>query len=74
MNPVCTSQETHHVCATEPSRLMLFWERVTVYCDNHTEHTDSLSGQNARFLSKWVVHIITTDFKRGTNCDGISLV
>jgi hypothetical protein len=36
---VRTSQETHHVFATKPNRLMLFRERVAVYCENHTEHT-----------------------------------
>jgi hypothetical protein len=39
-NSVRTSQETHHVSATEPNRLMLFRETVAVYCENHTEHTD----------------------------------
>jgi hypothetical protein len=29
---------------------MLFGETVAVYCENHTEHTDTLSGQNAEFL------------------------
>jgi hypothetical protein len=28
---------------------MLFVERVAVYCENHTEHTDTLCGQNAGF-------------------------
>jgi hypothetical protein len=28
---------------------MLFGERVTVYCENHTERTDTLCGQNAEF-------------------------
>jgi hypothetical protein len=40
-NPVRTSQETH-VSATESSRLMPFWETVAVYCENYTEHTDTL--------------------------------
>jgi hypothetical protein len=47
--PVRTSQETHYVSATKPSRLMLFREPVTVYCENRTEHTDTLCGQNAGF-------------------------
>jgi hypothetical protein len=29
---------------------MLFRERVDVYCENHMEHTNTLSGQNAEFL------------------------
>jgi hypothetical protein len=28
---------------------MLFEERVAVYSENHTEHTDTLCGQNAEF-------------------------
>jgi hypothetical protein len=34
-NPVRTSQETHCVYATEPNRLMLFREIISVYCENH---------------------------------------
>jgi hypothetical protein len=30
---------------------MLFKEKVAVYCENHTEHTDTLCGQNAEFLN-----------------------
>jgi hypothetical protein len=41
------SQETHPVTATKPNRLMLFGETVAVYCENHTEHTDTLCEQNA---------------------------
>jgi hypothetical protein len=39
---VRTSQEKHHVSATEPNRLMLFRETVAVYCENHTEHADTV--------------------------------
>jgi hypothetical protein len=28
---------------------MLFGETVAVYCENHTEHTDTLCGQNVKF-------------------------
>jgi hypothetical protein len=28
---------------------MLFRETVAVYCENHTEHTDTVCGQNAEF-------------------------
>jgi hypothetical protein len=49
-NSVRTSQETHHVSTTKPSRLMLFGETVAVYCENHTEHTDTLCGQNVEFV------------------------
>jgi hypothetical protein len=30
---------------------MLFGETVAVYCENHTELTDTLCGQNAEFKS-----------------------
>jgi hypothetical protein len=33
---------------------MLFRETVTVYCENHTEHTNTLCGQNAEF---WYVKV-----------------
>jgi hypothetical protein len=46
----CTSQGTHYVRATNPNRLMLLGKRITVYCENHTEHTDTLCGQNAEFV------------------------
>jgi hypothetical protein len=28
---------------------MLFNETVAIYCENHTEHTDTLCGQNVEF-------------------------
>jgi hypothetical protein len=49
INPVRTSQETHCVSTTKPKRLMLFRETVAVYCENHTEHTVMLCGQNVEF-------------------------
>jgi hypothetical protein len=30
---------------------MLFRKTVAVYCENHTEHTDTLCGQNAESFS-----------------------
>jgi hypothetical protein len=48
-NSVRTSQETHYVSATKPNPLILFGETVAVYCENHTEHADTLCGQNAEF-------------------------
>jgi hypothetical protein len=50
---VRTSQETHYVSATKPNRLMLFRETIAVYCENHTEHTNTLCGQNAEFSIWW---------------------
>jgi hypothetical protein len=48
---VRTPQETQYVSAAKPNRLMLFRETVAVYCENHTEHTNTLCGQNAEFSS-----------------------
>jgi hypothetical protein len=31
------------------NRLLLFRERVAVYCENHTEHINTQCGQNAEF-------------------------
>jgi hypothetical protein len=31
---------------------MLFGETVTVYCEKHTEHINTLCGQNADFIYK----------------------
>jgi hypothetical protein len=42
-----TSQKTHKVSATKLSRLMLLGQKVAVYCKTHTEHTNTLCGQNA---------------------------
>jgi hypothetical protein len=45
-----TSQETHHVSATEPNRLMLLGETVAVYCEDPSEHRYSpyLTGNALR--------------------------
>jgi predicted Zn-dependent protease with MMP-like domain len=37
--------------ATKPNRVMLFRETVAVYCENRTEHTDTLCGQNAVYIN-----------------------
>jgi hypothetical protein len=34
-----------------PIRLMLFRETVAVYCENHTEHTNTLCGQKSQSIS-----------------------
>jgi hypothetical protein len=41
---------------------MLFGETVAVYCENHTEHTNTLCGQNAvhvkaggSYSNRWVL-------------------
>jgi hypothetical protein len=46
---VRASQETHYVSITKPNPLMLFREIIAVYCENHTEHINTLCGYNAEF-------------------------
>jgi hypothetical protein len=46
INSVRTSQETHCSSAKKSNQLMLFGETVAVYCENHTEYTYTLCGQN----------------------------
>jgi hypothetical protein len=46
-----STQETHYVSATKPNRLMLFREIIAVYCENHTEHINTLCGQNIEILN-----------------------
>jgi hypothetical protein len=63
-NSVRTSQETHYASTTKADRLMLFRITVAVYFENHTEHTDALCGQNAKFLMlKLMIRRVTTVFK-----------
>jgi hypothetical protein len=41
---------------------MLLRETVAAYCENHTEHTDTLCGQNAEVnMSQQVVYIETIE-------------
>jgi hypothetical protein len=49
VNSVRTSQGTHYVTATNPNRLMVFGETVAVYCENRTDHTNTLCGQDVEF-------------------------
>jgi hypothetical protein len=49
-NSVRTSQETRYISSTKANRLMLLGESVSVYCENHTEHINTLRGQNAEYL------------------------
>jgi hypothetical protein len=51
-NSVRTSQETHHVSATEPNRLMLLGEIIAVYCENHMEHINTLWAECSFFNVK----------------------
>jgi hypothetical protein len=52
-----------YVSVTEANWLMLLGETVAVYCENHTEHTNTVCGWNAGFfILKEVVHIVTIGF------------
>jgi hypothetical protein len=56
-NSVRTSQETHYVSATETNRSVLFGETVSVYCENHMEHTNTLWVEYRNFIYKNPVRI-----------------
>jgi hypothetical protein len=44
---------------------MLFGETVALHCENHTEHTNTLCGQNVEFgVLKRVAYIVTTGLLR----------
>jgi hypothetical protein len=49
-NSVRTSQETHYISATKPNLLMLFREIIAVYCENRTEHINTVCGENAELF------------------------
>jgi hypothetical protein len=52
MRKVLTSEETHYVSATEPNRLIRYGETVAVYCENHTEHSDTVrTSQETHYVS-----------------------
>jgi hypothetical protein len=59
MNPVRTSQETHHISATRPNLLMLFGETVAVYCENHAEHTHTHIYISSVRTSQETLHLAT---------------
>jgi hypothetical protein len=60
----CTSLETRYVSAIEPNRLILCGETITVYCENHMEHTDTLCGQNAVRTSQETRYVSATEPNR----------
>jgi hypothetical protein len=63
MNRDRTSQEMHYVFATKPNRLMPFREIIAVYCENRTEHINTLCGQNAEFSSYLTGNILRLHYK-----------
>jgi hypothetical protein len=59
------SQETHYVSATNTNLLMPCRETVAVYCENHTEHTNTLCGRMRSFSAlNQFVHIVITGLYR----------
>jgi hypothetical protein len=42
---------------------MLFSEIIAVYCENHTEHINTLCGQNAEFSSYLTVKTLRLRYK-----------
>jgi hypothetical protein len=46
---------------------MLFRETVAVYCENHTEHTNTLCGQNAELLIVIAGGECGNSFAKGSN-------
>jgi hypothetical protein len=53
-----------YVSSTEPNRLKLFKETAAVYCENQTDHTDTLCGQNAVRSSQETNYVSTTEPNR----------
>jgi predicted Zn-dependent protease with MMP-like domain len=49
-----TQRVTHYVSGTKPNRLILFRETVTVYCENHTEHTKYINIQSVPHRKHYV--------------------
>jgi hypothetical protein len=43
-------QETHFISYVKASEFVFFRGSVAVYCEAHTEHTDTLCGQNVELL------------------------
>jgi predicted Zn-dependent protease with MMP-like domain len=41
-----------YLSATKPNRLMLYWETIALYWENHTEHTDTVcTSQQTHYVS-----------------------
>jgi hypothetical protein len=50
--PTCNlllSTFTHSIECVFTQSADVVWRKVAVYCENHTEHTNTLCGQNAEF-------------------------
>jgi hypothetical protein len=56
---VRTSQETYYISATETNRLMLFGETVSVYCENHMLHTNTVcTSQETHYVSDTEINLL----------------
>jgi hypothetical protein len=66
---VRTSQETHDFSATEPSRANAVNETIAVYCENHTEHSDIICGQDAGFY--YILETVTYSDHIALKCEVI---
>jgi hypothetical protein len=61
-NSVRTSKERYYVSAAETSRLMLFREKIAVYCENHMKQIYFMDRMQSFSMLKQVVHIVTNGF------------
>jgi len=63
VNVINTSQRTQNDPINNASRQLLCREVITLYCENHTEHINTLRVQNGDFLAlELLVHILNTRF------------
>jgi hypothetical protein len=58
-NSFLTSQGAHYTSATKTNQLMLFSEKITVYCYNQTKQVHTLRRNSAEFMLELAVHIAT---------------
>jgi hypothetical protein len=65
-NSVRTPQETHYISTTKTYRLMLFRETNTLYCENHTERTNTFLGSEFLYIKEESLRIESVGF-RGLN-------
>ena len=57
----CVPRTKHSVSVIQTSQLMLYREIIAVYSQIHTEHINTLCGQNVELLNvKLAVHMVTT--------------
>jgi hypothetical protein len=59
-------KKTPHLTVTKINRLTLFKEIIAVYSENHTEHINTLCGQNSVRTAKKTPHFTVTKINRLT--------